>query len=173
MRRLLFMGFLVVMGTSLVSAVALFSLACRGRLDVSSRLAEARREIEPPARTVAPDQPRATAEGWVRAASAHLVSSMLNVKQRDAIAYPAHVAVARLLGRTTCGPDAVRTQWLKAGIHAQGERQVEVVVAGLRETLTDDGDLSHLQAMIEALAQAESWSNGLLQVRERLGLPAP
>jgi hypothetical protein len=166
------MGLLIGV-VALAGFAATYSLACRGELTVYSRLAAAEHSLAPPAARGTPgDDPPVSnspdAGQVVRDSARGLVSAVLSFKQSDAVAYPLHTWLALLLDRTGCAPEAVRQQWLKAAMHAQGEGQVAAVVAALREGIVDDGDAASLQAMIDALARAESWSVGLQRVRAEL-----
>jgi hypothetical protein len=57
---------------------------------------------------------------------------LVRLKNRDAVAYPAHVALAEALAALHCSPYAVAVQWLKAGAHATTPQQDDVVQSGLR-----------------------------------------
>ena len=63
---------------------------------------------------------------------------MVRVKQTDAIAYPGHIALAHALDAAGCGEDAVRIQWLKAGLHASRDGQPEQVASALEARTTPD-----------------------------------
>ena len=53
------------------------------------------------------------------------------VKDRDDIAYPAHVALASLLEVTQAAPTAVGLQWIKAAAHARDRDQLRRTATGL------------------------------------------
>ena len=84
----------------------------------------------PDANPAPPPQPRPPAAYiWLREVSGKIavtaIGAFARVKEADAVAYPAHVVAAYVLDGAGCGEDAVRIQWLKAGLHAAREGQPE------------------------------------------------
>src|SRR4029079_13319421 len=73
----------------------------------------------PPTPTPTPTGPTVAqrAVAGVGAAGDAAIEAVLLVKQSHIVAYPAHVAAAYSLDAAGCGKDAVRLQWLKAGLH--------------------------------------------------------
>jgi hypothetical protein len=67
-----------------------------------------------------------------------------------------------------CPREAIRLQWIKAGIHASGPEQVEQVAAALRRTLEGEQDRFRLDALVERYVQSEFWSSGIKQVQAAL-----
>lgn len=63
------------------------------------------------------------------------------VKESDAFAYPAHVAVASLLEAAGCSPSATAVQWLKAAAHARTPAEAAAAANGLR-LARERGDLT-------------------------------
>jgi hypothetical protein len=55
--------------------------------------------------------------------------------QRDAIAYPTHVALARGFALFHASPVAEGLQWMKAAAHARSDDQIRTIGEGLRLTL--------------------------------------
>src|SRR3954462_567216 len=53
------------------------------------------------------------------------------VKERDQVAYPAHVVLATVLDAARAAPTAVGLQWVKAAAHAQNQAQMQRVADGL------------------------------------------
>jgi hypothetical protein len=76
------------------------------------------------------------------------ISGLLRVKQSDEVAYPAHIVAAYVLDTAGCGTDAVRIQWLKAGLHASGDGWPERVATGLRDTATGPDDREELRQIV-------------------------
>lgn len=56
--------------------------------------------------------------------------------QRDEIAYPSHIALARGISVLHLSPVAEGRQWLKAAAHVTSDHQIRTVGEGLRATLT-------------------------------------
>ena len=54
------------------------------------------------------------------------------VKERDAVAYPAHVVFATVLDAAGAAPTAVGLQWVKAAAHAHNQVQMQRVPLGSR-----------------------------------------
>jgi hypothetical protein len=77
------------------------------------------------------------------------ISGVLWVKQSDEVAYPAHIVAAHVLDTAGCGTDAVRIQWLKAGLHASGAGWPERVATGLSDTATGPGDREELRQIVQ------------------------
>ena len=67
------------------------------------------------------------------------------VKERDEIAYPAHVALGTLLNRLHGPPAAAGLQWVKAAAHARSPTEVERVVRGLATTRRRSESPDHLE----------------------------
>lgn len=81
-------------------------------------------------------------------AGAATISGILWVKQSDVVAYPAHVMAAHALDVAGCGTDAVRIQWLKAGLHASGDGWPERVAVGLAETASGPEDREEIRQIV-------------------------
>ena len=97
-----------------------------------------------------------------------MISEVLRLKRNDAIVYPAHAWLARGVDAANCKVDAVRLQWLKAGIHAYGPDQVDEVARALDGTVRNDADRAVVQAAVRTTAERESWSQGMVAVRDKL-----
>jgi hypothetical protein len=65
--------------------------------------------------------------------------------QRDEIAYPAHVALARGFALFHMSPLAEGLQWLKAAAHARSDEQIRTVGDGLRSALARADTTQHEQ----------------------------
>lgn len=65
---------------------------------------------------------------WVRA-----------VKERDEIAFPAHLLLARSLTTLGCSPEAIALQWIKAAAHARTPEDLATTRDGLRSTTSPAG----------------------------------
>jgi hypothetical protein len=173
------LGSLAVAGLllgSLVSGLG-FAAACNGRLDTFPTLAAAQRELKPngvapAAQPAGPTTAPADQFAWLgeipRQAGYLLLTSLLQFKRNDAIVYPAHVWLARAVDAAHCQADAVRQQWLKAGIHADGSEQVDEVARALEGTMQSAADRALVQAAVRATAERESWSAGIGRLRDRI-----
>ena len=63
--------------------------------------------------------------------TAQPASLVADAKGNDAIAYPAHVALATTLEAFRCSATAAGLQWLKAAAHARSAAEVARAVSGL------------------------------------------
>lgn len=79
---------------------------------------------------------------------ARWTGDLVRLKQRDSIAYPAHVALAEALADLHCSPYAVAVQWLKAGAHATTPPQERAVQAGLLRQAAHVGGAPALAAYL-------------------------
>lgn len=102
---------------------------------------------------------------FVRTAGSTAIGILLRVKQSDAFAYPAHVAMAHGLDVAGCGEDAVRVQWLKAGLHASSDGRAERVAQALAESARDRDDLVHLGRIVDYWAEQQPRSIGIRRVQ--------
>ena len=73
--------------------------------------------------------------------------------QRDEIAYPAHVVLARGFGLFRVSPLAEGLQWLRAAAHARSDDQIRTAGEGLRSVLARTETARHEQTT-ELLCQA-------------------
>ncbi len=92
------------------------------------------------------------------------IGGLLFVKQSDAVAYPAHIVAAHTLEMAGCRQDAVRLQWLKAGLHAAGDGQPEQVAAALESRATSPDDLAELRRIVKTWTERAPRSVSLRQV---------
>ena len=92
------------------------------------------------------------------------IAAVLLVKQSDLVAYPAHVAAAYLLDAAGCGKDAVRLQWLKAGLHTSDDDRLAWIAARLRESATDPDDLADLRRVVRTWSERAGQSVALRRV---------
>lgn len=65
--------------------------------------------------------------------------------QRDEIAYPTHVALARGFALFQASPVAEGLQWMKAAAHARSDDQIRTIGEGLRRTLQRTEPAQHAQ----------------------------
>jgi hypothetical protein len=100
--------------------------------------------------TPTPPPPTALDHGLEAAGlvGAAVIGGILWVKQSDVVAYPAHVTAAHVLDVAGCGTDAVRIQWLKAGLHASGDGWPERVATGLGETASGPDDREEIRQIV-------------------------
>ena len=134
----------------------------------ASTPAAARAPDAQPAPTPAPTPPPPTlaqraSEAAGRAGDAALVA-LIRVKQHDAVAYPAHIAAAHTLDVAGCGKDAVRLQWLKAGLHASSESQIERIASALVADASDADDLADLRHVVRTWTERAPLSDSLRRV---------
>lgn len=96
---------------------------------------------------------------------------LIRIKQHDAVAYPAHIVAAHLLDTAGCGRDAVRLQWLKAGLHASDDRQIQYVAASLRAEVRNADDLADLRRVVRTWTERAPESVSLRRVLPALDEP--
>jgi hypothetical protein len=184
-RRLLAALILTALLAALAAGGRAFALACDGSLDTFPQLAAARQQLQPPRPAPQPvavnaepapaptsaaggPPPAEIVSGLLKRLGFGLVSLTLQVKQSHAVAYPLHVTLATQLELARCPREAVWLQWIKAGIHATGQAQVEQVASALRRTLDGEQDRTRLNALVERFVQSEFWSSGIKQVQAAL-----
>lgn len=172
-RKARFVGRVILIGLA-AAALALgtagskaVTMACEGTLDTFPPLAVARRDLDPAGAASAgavldgTSQPQAAAESALRAlrGAAHaIVSGLLELKRNDALVYPSHALLARGITVAGCSSEAVRLQWMKAGIHADNDARVEEVVQALRRTAPSEAERRALGESVRRFAEDESWS---------------
>jgi hypothetical protein len=98
--------------------------------------------------------------------------AMIRVKQNDAVAYPSHIVAAQLLSSAGCGKDAVRLQWLKAGLHASRDGQPERIATVLKSSASDPDDLTDLRQIVRTWSDRASDNAWLRRVRIALDEPS-
>jgi hypothetical protein len=103
-----------------------------------------------------------------RAVAHHLVSGLLAVKQSDAVAYPAHVALAQGLEWAHAPPEATQAQWLKAGLHARDQEEAERVARALATGVAGPEEAAALLARVSDAAGEQPWSRGIRAVEAEL-----
>lgn len=155
-----------------------FVAACNGSLDTFPTLAGAQHDLNPSGAAAATAQPTGSGVGpasvaaWLkelpRSVGYVAITELLRFKRNDAVVYPAHVWLARGLGAANCQVDAVRLQWLKAGIHASGPEQVDAVARALDGTVQSDADRRVVEEAVRSTAERESWSAGAASLRRKL-----
>lgn len=60
-----------------------------------------------------------------------LPAEVASIKNRDDIAYPAHVILGTVLERLGCQPTATALQWFKAAAHARTDAELELTAQGI------------------------------------------
>ncbi|MCC7371061.1 MAG: hypothetical protein IT306_21785 [Chloroflexi bacterium] len=80
------------------------------------------------------------------------------VKQSDAVAYPLHIVTAHALDAARCPEDAVRLQWLKAGLHASRAGQPEQVASALVARANTPEQLTDLRRVVRIWTE-RAWDN--------------
>jgi hypothetical protein len=90
--------------------------------------------------------------------------ALIQVKQHDAVAYPAHMIAAQALDVAGCGKDAVRLQWLKAALHASTDGQIEGIADALVAHADDADDLADLRRVVSAWTERAPGSAPLRRV---------
>jgi hypothetical protein len=153
-------------------ARSMFSTACAGELETYLQLSQLRRELEgadrplsaAPAGSSDPDGETPMLVNVIRRTSSAVVASALVVKQNDHVAYRAHVGLANALEKAGCPGEAVRVQWLKAGLHAMDDGAAWHVAMELRRSAVSSRDEASLATSIDALTTREPWSAGIRRV---------
>ena len=90
--------------------------------------------------------------------------ALIDVKQHDGVAYPAHIFAAHTLDIAGCGKDAVRLQWLKAGLHASTDGEIERIATALVENASDPDDLADLRRIVRSWTERAPESDSLRRV---------
>ncbi len=70
------------------------------------------------------------------------------VKESDAVAYPAHIALAQMLQDARCAPGAVGVQWGKAAWHARSDAELDRTIVGLRLATERSGPSADLADLL-------------------------
>jgi hypothetical protein len=181
-----------------VVGVQAFNRACDGSLEGLRYLARVRSQLAaatappptppPPAPVSAPGQPPVPPVqaaptpappsavqqvygrvlGVVGVTGDAALRTVVRVKQDDRIAYPAHTVAAHTLNVAGCGKDAVRIQWLKAGLHASQDGQPERIARALEASSSDPADLADLRQVVRTWTERASQSVSLRQVLHAL-----
>ena len=89
---------------------------------------------------------------------------LIQIKQSDLVAYPAHIVAAHTLDAAGCGKDAVRLQWLKAGLHASTDPQIQRIAASLVASAHDPVDLADLRLVVRNWSERAPESVALRRV---------
>jgi hypothetical protein len=122
----------------------------------------------PPTPTPAPPTIAQEALALAGQAGDATISGILFIKQSDVLAYPAHIVAAHVLESAGCSQDAVRIQWLKAGLHASGAGQPEQVAAALESRTASPDDLAELRRFVRTWTERAPRSVSLRQVLQVL-----
>lgn len=80
------------------------------------------------------------------------------VKQSDIVAFPLHIVTAYALDTAGCREDAIRLQWLKAGIHASYPGQPEQVAGALAARANTPEQLTDLRRVVRTWTE-RAWDN--------------
>lgn len=80
------------------------------------------------------------------------------VKQSDIVAFPLHIVTAHALDTAGCREDAIRLQWLKAGIHASYPGQPEQVAGALVARANTPDELTDLRRVVRTWTE-RAWDN--------------
>ena len=94
------------------------------------------------------------------------------VKQSDPIAYPGHIVLAYTIDAAGCGKDAVRLQWLKAGLHASREGQPEQVAEALTARATTPDDRADLQRVVQIWTDGSGNNRSMRRVQALIDAPS-
>jgi hypothetical protein len=100
----------------------------------------------------------------VGVAGDYALATVVRVKQTDAIAYPGHIVLAHALDTAGCGQDAVRIQWLKAGLHASRDGQPEQVASALEAHTTTLDEQAELRRLVRLWAESAPRNVPMYQV---------
>lgn len=135
MRRII-VGGLALLAIAAAGGVASRRL-CQSPIDVRAQLLVAARDLDAAAAAAAPTDGTTTGPRALLLALRRLAATtgsagtrtLLAAKSNDALAYPAHLTLARLLGRGGCSPEAVAVQYAKAAVHARTPADFEHAAA--------------------------------------------
>ena len=94
----------------------------------------------------------------------YALATVVWAKQTDAIAYPGHVGLAYALDTAGCSQDAVRLQWLKAGLHASRVGQPERVATALAARATTPDELADLRRVVRFWTEGSHNNVSMYQV---------
>ncbi|MFN8636615.1 MAG: hypothetical protein U0893_22425 [Chloroflexota bacterium] len=191
-RLMLVVAALAVLTTTMLG-VKLFDHACDGSLEGLRTLTNVRRQIvaataPPPAPAPATPTPALAASqpapptptpppgptvtqrvvAGAGAAGDAAIAVILKFKQSDVVAYPAHIAAAYTLDAAGCGKDAVRLQWLKAGLHTAREDRLAWIADRLRASATGPDDLDDLRRVVRVWSERAGESVALRRVLSAL-----
>ena len=78
----------------------------------------------------------------------YALDTLVQVKQHDDVAYPLHIMAAYALDTAGCHEDAIRLQWLKAGLHASRAGQPEQVAEALVARARQPEELADLRRVV-------------------------
>ncbi|MGE3268677.1 MAG: hypothetical protein AB7P40_08020 [Chloroflexota bacterium] len=98
----------------------------------------------------------------------YALAGLVRLKQNDAVAYPLHIAAAYTLDTAGCREDAIRLQWLKAGLHASRAGQPEQVAEALAARADQPEELEELREIVRTWTQRASDNVPLRRVLEAL-----
>lgn len=78
----------------------------------------------------------------------YALAALVRFKQNDAVAFPLHIVTAHTLDTAGCREDAIRLQWLKAGLHASRQGQPEQVAVALVARANKPDELADLRRVV-------------------------
>jgi hypothetical protein len=96
-----------------------------------------------------------------------------SAKGNDAIAYPAHVALATTLEAFRCSATATGLQWLKAAAHARSPAEVEQVASGLVAARQRSGTDDQLRSALCEFVRAGFASDGQARAMAQADMSCP
>jgi hypothetical protein len=144
----------VLLVAALVVSATAYRAVCVGSASAYEVMAEARSRASSEAAVGARGAGLlGTATTSIARARAAALGALLEVKQSDAVAFPAHAVVGLAVEAGPCTPEARAAQWRKAAKHASTPPAAELAAAGLRRTLGPNAAL----AAMRADAVAEPW----------------
>ncbi|HCF99349.1 MAG TPA: hypothetical protein DEV93_02260 [Chloroflexi bacterium] len=147
---------------------------CRQPVNVQPQLLALQRQLEAP--STSPSAPPSVLSRLLspgRRLLALGTGRLVRLKNRDAVAYPAHVALAEALAHLGCSPYAIAVQWLKAGAHATTPQQRATVQAGLLRQAARAGGAQELTAYLRQFLDPNYDPRGNCTLRRLEGTVTP
>jgi len=147
-----------------------YRLACQGELNAFSALSGAEQRLNDPHPAASAPHTQlilpldAHFEGAIDSAGARALQTVLEVKQADVVAFPAHMLLASALQAGGCDRAAVRVQWIKAALHASRPENAERAAQALA-SLTTPGEQAAVATEIGRAAAENPWSDGIRSVQ--------
>ena len=169
LRHSLIAIFLAVLGIASVLLVRTVNTACTSGVEGFIAVAGARDQAR--ARSTIPTGTGQSASvvGAVRSHfTAVALTSILNVKQSDLVAFPAHAGLGWLLEAQGCAPERVADQWIKGAKHASNPLFVDLAAAGLVRSSPKGIPLAAI-ATLDQIVRDDPWFEAnISSVRSRM-----
>ena len=146
----------VLLVGAVTPAMGAYRTLCARPVDGFPVIASARDAAAAEARQLARSNPSSSSALLARV-KADLLRVVLQVKQADPLAFPAHAFAGAVLEAGRCSPDAVEAQWRKAAVHAWAEWSADLAAAGLARTLGASRGGEETVMVLERLVEEQPW----------------